>query len=204
LLLTMLVVPPAVFLPLMAGIGEAALAFGIMTVLGYSVPVFLLVLFLMTAGVAFTRICHRATALEGLGVFPAIGRGFRLLSAHIKDLGLLWLVMLGIELLWPFALIPVVMIAGLGSLLLSGAVVVPGMLALVAVDAAEWVFITGGVLSGLLFLGLMAIPLIFAGGFKEAFTSSAWTVAYRELALRKPAVEKPGAAEEEALALAGS
>lgn len=203
LVLTMLVVPPAVFIPMMAGIGETALVFAIVSVVGYSVPVALATIFLITVAISFTRLCHRASTLEGLGVFPAIGRAFNMLGMHIKELGQLWLSMLAIEILYPFAVIPLFMVASIGSLLLSGAIIVPAMLTLMALNAAEWVFITAGVLSGLLFLGLLAVPLLFISGLKEAFTSSAWTVGYREVLALKPAEDESISTPEE-VAFVGS
>ena len=159
-----------------------------------SVGLFFLALFLaIMLGALLILLRHfmwRACVLEGLGVRQAMRQGFELARRNWQSVGLLWVMMIGLRILWGLA----VMLAGLA--------LIPVMLVTLAVGvvaAALPAFLVGGIAS--LFLGgpwswiLGAIfglpillivglsPLIFWRGLEMTFDSAVWTLAYRELKL---------------------
>ena len=46
-------------------------------------------------------------------------------------------------------------------------------------EVAGW--ISGGVVTGLIFFVVVALPSLFLGGLSETFKSTVWTLTYREL-----------------------
>jgi hypothetical protein len=134
------------------------------------------------------RTFRQACALEGLGVFASIRRGWAVVRHKPVDVLVMWLIMLGITLGWvvvialsflvlfPLLILFIVLggVAGalpaylvflLSSLVLDGAL--PVLLAVVV---------------GLpIFILVMLAPWWCLGGLMEVFQSSAWTLTYREL-----------------------
>lgn len=135
---------------------------------------------------------YRACALGELGVIDALRLGYSVIRLHLKDVGLMWLLVLGIRIGWPIAMFPVgivsMILAGIlgviGALLvgLVGALLLKG-LALLAVAASVGIIIFGVAL---------AIPLVFLDGLQKVFLSSTWTLTYQELhTLNGLAAEQP-------------
>lgn len=130
----------------------------------------------------------RACAVDVLGVIASIRRGYATVRGHPKDVGLMWLVLVGVRLVWTVVSVPV------GLLLMGVGVVLGGMVTLLvlglsglAFDGATVWILTAivGVPVGIL---VLAGPWTFLGGLREVFKSSAWTLTYRELcALDAPA-----------------
>ncbi len=146
---------------------------------------FLLVLGLaIVAGVflsVLSRLSRQASAIDNLGVLDSIRRGYGVARHNLKDVGLMWLIMLGIYLIWPLLMFPVVILL-LGIGILSGgllAVLIGAVGSLVAAGSGAW--IAAGVVGGLLFLLVLVVPLVLLTGMREVFQSSAWTLTYREL-----------------------
>ena len=100
---------------------------------------------------------------------------------NLKDVGLMWLIMIGVNLAWMLAMVPI------GALLFGVGAVMGGGLALVAGKLAESAFggaalwIVGGAVGIPIFLAVVVAPLVFVGGLREVFQSSTWTLTYREL-----------------------
>ena len=146
----------------------------------------------------FWRVC----ALEGAGVRESLQRGFALVLENWKNVGLMWLVMIGLGIVWAIALvvlvivsIPVVLITAVIALLL---VAVPYLL-LVGLFST---FLTGmmpWISAGLFMLPLFSViafsPWILLGSWQQVYTSSVWTLTYREIkalpAVLPPPVEEP-------------
>jgi hypothetical protein len=139
----------------------------------------LLVLLIMLAlGVAVSGLRQfwgREIVLADRGIGEAFASGFELVRRNFKDVFVMWLLMLGIGLLFGLLMIPVTFLV----LLLAGAVGGGlGWLMYLITDSAAW-----AVAFGLPpFLALMFVPLAFIGGLYAAFHSSAWTLTYREVA----------------------
>ena len=146
----------------------------------------------------FVQIMRRACAVEGLGVFASIGRGFGMVRRHVKEVLVIWVIWMGTRLGWMAASIPVLIVIS-PVLLLSviaasvasavPALVVGGLLTPVLSGPFPWVV---GVLASLpLFLLVLLAPVLFVAGLVEVFKSSTWTLAYRDLcALERTATEQ--------------
>ncbi len=144
------------------------------------------------------RLAHQACVIDNLGVADSIRGSYSVIRANVKDVGLMWLIMIGINLTWPFLMIPVViLLVGLG-ILLGGALaaLVGGIGSLATAGAGAW--ITAGVLGAILFLLILVAPLALLTGIREVFQSSAWTLTYRELraigAVKVETMPKPAVA----------
>jgi hypothetical protein len=126
-------------------------------------------------------VSRRACALEGLGVVASVRRGYAVVRQNLKNVGITWLLMVGVGLTWPVLLVPLVLaLVGAGTLLggLSG-LLVGGLVSLIwAGEAPVFLALTVGVS---IFLLVLVAPLAFLSGFREVFVSSTWTLTYREL-----------------------
>jgi hypothetical protein len=124
---------------------------------------------------------YRACALGGLGVIDALGAGYAMLRQHLKDVGLMWLITLGIRIGWPIAMFPIGVIllivagiAGVVTAVLAGLIaglLTKGLALLLIVIAAGTV----------VFVLLLGGPLAFLNGLQLAYLSTTWTLTYREL-----------------------
>jgi hypothetical protein len=129
----------------------------------------------------FKQLMRRACAIEGLGVKESIQRGYLVVKRNVKDVGLMWLIVVGVRLVWLVAIAPVV-------ILLIGAGLVFG-----AASAALAAGLTGLIVervAPIILAGLVGIPVFLAvvitlpailGGLVEVFLSSTWTMTYRQL-----------------------
>ena len=174
-----------VLLGSMGGV-EPTLA-GIIATIGMT---FLFIFLAILVGVTLSlvlEIMRRVCVLENRGVIDSIRHGWHLVRTHLKDVVLMWLILIGIRIGYSIALIPVVMLL-LGIGLLAGGAVGASMYFLVvalASTGAGWV--TAAVLGGFVFILILAVPLLFLNGLRTTYFSSAWTLAYREVS---PAINK--------------
>lgn len=171
-----------VFAPLLLwGLGIAEI--GWMSVAFTSGLFFLFIFLAIIAGQGINllkQFAKRTCALEDAGVFASVGRGFNLLRKQIKEAGLIWLILVGVSIVYPMGvgivallLIAVGIVVGGGIGLLSG-------LTANALGAASPILI-GFAVGVPLFMLVLILPLVFLGGLKMVFTSSTWTLTYREL-----------------------
>jgi hypothetical protein len=144
------------------------------------------------------QVIRRACGVEGLGVIASIRRGFAVARGHLKETVVVWLIWIGIRLLWMFATVPVIIVllpvtllfivvgAVLGAV---PAVVVGGLLTLFFEGAVPWIV---GAVAGLpVFILIMIAPMLFLGGLVEVVKSSIWTLTYRELGALESAEREP-------------
>ena len=151
------------------------------------------------------RFAWRACAIEGLGVTESIGRGYDVIRGRLKDVGLMWLIMLGVNLAYVVLMIPVLLVILIAGGLAGGVILllVHGIAGLFAGTVVSWII--GAVVAIPVFLIVMTVPMAFVGGLREVFQSTTWTLTYRELtAMEVPEVEpdalpaaKPEAEEAE-------
>lgn len=153
---------------------------GTITAIGLFFLVVVLAIIVAAALSLFKRFFFRICVIEGQGVIESIKKGYRLVRAHLKDVITIWLILIGVNLAFSLAVIPVVF------LLLAIAAVVAGILGL-TVSGVSSIFagnsqsmVAGLVVGVPLFFLLLVAPLVFLGGLKETFISSSWTLAYRE------------------------
>ena len=127
------------------------------------------------------RFFRRACVLEGLGVTESLRRGWAMVRQNLKDAGLMWLIMIGVNLVWMLAMVPIgALLFGVGAVMGGGPALLAGRWAGSAFGgAAPW--IVGSVVGIPIFLAVVIAPLAFLGGLREVFQSSTWTLTYREL-----------------------
>lgn len=158
-------------------------------VLGLVASVGLMVLFFLFAflySVVFSLVkpvIYRKIAMEDMSVRQSFGEGFRMFGQFWKEYGLLWLIMKGIDLLWPIVLIPFTILTGVIGLTFGGGVaLLAGGNAIQSGDPSMvWSILVGLIL----LIIVMGVPLAFVGGFRKVYQSTSWTLSYRELKAAK-------------------
>jgi hypothetical protein len=126
-----------------------------------------------------------------MGVIEAIRRGYGVARRNLKDVGLTWLIALGVRLGWPVAILPLVfMLMGAGVMLAGSPALLAYGLAGLTIGGETPVFWALAV--GIpLFLLVLVAPLVFLGGMREVFLSSVWTLTYRELRQEETVKKEP-------------
>ncbi len=151
--------------------------------------VLLLVFVTILAALALRLIllfAQRACALEDLGVADSIRRGYAMVKARLGDIILMGVIMFGIGIAWALVMIPVFLAIILASAVIAGlpALLVGGITGLFTQGATPW--IVAAIVGAPIFLIAVIIPGALVGGWHQVFSSSAWTLTYREvLALEK-------------------
>jgi len=161
---------------------------GTVAAVGLFVVIVLLAIVVGTLLSLLLRLFRRACVLEGLGVGESIQRGFGLMRRHLLDVGLMWLLMVGVRialaigtiiaviLLIPAIIVLIVLGGVLGGL---PALLVGGLASLFVEGAVPWIL---GALIGIpIFAFVVGLPWLFLNGLVEVFKSSVWTLTYREL-----------------------
>lgn len=158
--------------------GEGLMGIGILLTVCMGMLVLLLAIVTAVLVSIALETIRRVCVLEDLGVLTSLRRGVHLVRARFADVGLMWLLTLGIQLGLAFALVPVVLILGGLALLVGG--VLGGLAYLVtSALAAGWIFAV--IIGGLVFLTVLGIPLTFVGGLLQTYLSTTWTLTYRAL-----------------------
>jgi hypothetical protein len=171
------------FAPLLLWATESKVAGIIGTVV--TIGLFFLILFLaIIVGVVLSllkKFFWRACALEGLGVVESIRQGYAVVRQHLKDVAIMWLIMVGLGLGWMLVMIPVTILLLILAVMLGGfpALLVGGLASLAFKGAVPWILAAAVGLP--IFILVVAVPGLFLNGLKEVFKSSTWTLTYREL-----------------------
>ena len=130
----------------------------------------------------------RACALENLGVRDSLRRGFQMARENWKNVGIMWLVMVGLGIAWAFVSIvaaivtlPVVALTTAVAVLVAGipALLVGGLTSLFLNGWMAWVI--GAVFVLPLFFTLAFSPWLLLGSWQTVYASTVWTLVYREL-----------------------
>jgi hypothetical protein len=149
--------------------------------------IFVLIIYSVLANL-LSQFFWRVGAVEQLGVFASIRQGFNLVKRNWKQVGLMWLIMIGMQIAYGiaafvifFVTLPVLIITGLVGLIIAAipTLIIAGLASLFMNGIAAWIL---GAMVGLPIFFLIAFSyLIFMGGLKEVYFSSVWTLTYREL-----------------------
>lgn len=146
---------------------------------------FLVIILAIIVGVVLTflnRFFMRACAIEGLGIADSFRRGFELVKAYIKDVGIMWLIMVGIRIaIWTFMVPLVFILIGVGAIFGGLPALSAGGIASLLFSGEAAPYIAGILVGFPIFCLTLLIPLGFLGGLKEVFISTTWTLTYREL-----------------------
>jgi hypothetical protein len=131
---------------------------------------------------------RRACALEEQGLWASIRQGIGMTKHHLKEVGVLWLVWMGIRLLWvPVSVLVLILLVPLLLVTMFLGIAVAGLPAALA-GAITALFIDGatpwimGALVGIpIFIVVMILPMLFVSGLVEIYKSCIWTLTYRDL-----------------------
>lgn len=186
-MLLLLVLGIAVFLTVSQGNEQPA-----MFMIISSIGILFLVIFVVAIVSIFLGLLRhffwRACVLENLGVSDSLRRGFQMARENWKNVGIMWLVMIGLGIVWAIVsviaiivTIPVVVVTAVAGALVA---VIPALLAggLTSIFLNGWLPWIVGVLFALpLFFTIAFSPWLLLGSWQTVFTSTVWTLVYREL-----------------------
>lgn len=199
-LINLIVKLPAIALALvllLAGIGiffaveNGGLQFTSFTVIAMIGIVFMVIFAVIILSFVLNLLRHffwRVCALEDLGVQESLRRGIALVRENWKSVGLMWLVMIGLGIVWAIASVllviitlPVVLVTFLVALIVSAipALILVGLFSLFLSNVLAWVL--GIVIVLPLFFTLAFSPWLLFGSWQAVFTSTVWTLTYREI-----------------------
>jgi len=199
-LINLIVCLPAILLTLsliFAGIGvyfaveKGNLTFSSFNVIAMIGVVFLLIFVVVILSVVLNllrQFVWRVSALEELGVRESFSRGWTMVRENWKNVGLMWLVMIGLGIAWVIAsiflfiiTIPVLIITVIIGVIVVAvpALLLVGLFSLFLSAPLAWVF---GILFVLpLFFIIGFSPWVLLGSWQAVFTSTVWTLTYREI-----------------------
>jgi hypothetical protein len=152
-------------------------AFGGILAIVFGILAFLLLLVVGTIVDGLRQFWGREIVLADRGIGESFASGFELVRRNFTDVALMWLLLLGIGLLFGLLMIPVTFFVLLIAGVIGGGI---GWLTYAITDSIGWAIAFGAPP----FLALMIIPLTFIGGLYAAFGSATWTLTYREVAGR--------------------
>ncbi|MGD8456094.1 MAG: hypothetical protein PVF83_06900 [Anaerolineales bacterium] len=171
-----------IFAPLLLlafGIKEVSIFSGVLTAGLFFIFVFLAIIADQLIRV-LKQFARRECVVNKQTPIDAIRNGFNLAKSNIKDVGIIWLVLVGVNVGWPIVMALCTILIVALDIVISGILgLLVGLTASLA-GAAEPV-VTGFLVGVPLFLLLLGIPMAILAGLKEVFTSSTWTLTYREL-----------------------
>ena len=150
-----------------------------------SIGLFFLAIFVIIVVIALlvllVRFFRRVCVLEKVGVGEAFRQGYAMVRRNWKDVGIMWLITIGISFGWGLVMIPVVFLLLAAAALLGGtvALLVHGLAGLVMGNLVAW--IVAALVGVPVFFLVIAVPAAFLSGLKEVYMSSTWTLTYREL-----------------------
>lgn len=127
---------------------------------------------LIIAGIVLSvlgQLAQRQCVLESKGVWESIQDGYRMGRQNLRDVGMIWLLLLAID-------IGVGIVLGPIALVVFGAAAVPGIFTYLATEAAAPTLVVSipAVLLAVLIMSALA-------AIHQVFGSAVWTLAYREL-----------------------
>lgn len=158
--------------------GETGTVIGIVLSIGAA----LLVIFLAIAAALLVSLLlepvGRVCVLEERGAFDALRQGIRLVRQHFVDVGLMWLLTIGVRILAGIVLLPLALFTAVVALLLGGGLAGLVYLLSAALGGGWIIAAVTGVLVG---LTVLVLPLTFAGGLLQSYLSTTWTLAYRAI-----------------------
>jgi hypothetical protein len=155
-------------------------------------------------GLVFTSICAviivsiflgllrhffwRVAVLEDVGVGESLRRGFAMVRENWKNVGLMWLVMIGLGIAWIvvsliaiLVTIPIVFLTVIVAAIVAAvpALLLVGLFSLFLTGPLPWIAAALFVLP--LFFIIAFSPWLLLGSWQTVFTSTVWTLTYREL-----------------------
>lgn len=137
----------------------------------------LVLLFLVLVAIAFSvlgQFWAREIVLGDRGIGAALTAGYIEVRRRLRDLGVLWLLMAGIDIGFMILMLPVFFLVLALAGLVGGGL---GYAVYALANSLPWAIGVGLPIS----LLILAIPMTFISGLYQTFKSSVWTLAYREV-----------------------
>lgn len=188
----------ALFIKVLDAVSASSLA-----ILGISllciVPLVLVFVGLMVFLGVLRNLIARAIALEGVGVGDSVRYGWALFTRNWKSIGVIWLAMVGIGILYglvtiiaSFVLIPAYIVLAIPAAIVAA---IPGLIALAiaslfATSPLTWII--AAVVALPFFFAIAFAPMIFLSGWYMLYNANVWTLTYRELRHFEQAGTLPG------------
>ncbi|MGD8402793.1 MAG: hypothetical protein PVJ21_03965 [Anaerolineales bacterium] len=188
MLLAVMAIAGFIIYRMVIGSNETLAVAGIVSVIGV---VFLLIFVVVILSIILGLLRHffwRACALENLGVGESLRRGFAMVRENWKEVGLMWLIMIGLGIAWVIVsivgvilTIPIVAITAIAA---AAIVAIPGLLlvgffSLFLSGYLPW--IVGGIFVAPLFFILAFSPWVLLTAWQQVYKSTVWTLTYREI-----------------------
>ena len=177
-----------IFSALLGGV-QSAIISSLIASIGLAFLFIFVTVILMVVLYVLRDLAWRMAVLEGTGVMESLNKVTVLVRRQWKNVGLMWLVMIGIRIVWAIAFIILILpllvvsiLTAVGGLLVA---VVPTLLTagiaslLSAPDYWPWVF---ALVIGLPFFFIVTFsPIFLVNGWGQIYQSSVWTLTYREV-----------------------
>jgi len=169
-------------------VNPAASAVGVISVIGMVfLTLFATILFEIFLGL-LRQFFWRACAFEDLGVYDSLARGWAMFRENWKSIGVMWLVMIGLGIAWILVSIILVIVSlpviAITAILGAAVAAIPGLI-LAGVFSlfldGYLVWIAAILFIMPLFFVIAFSPWLLLGSWQTVFTSSVWTLVYREL-----------------------
>ncbi|MBN1535835.1 MAG: hypothetical protein JW908_03805 [Anaerolineales bacterium] len=128
----------------------------------------------------FMEIIYRECVLEGQGVMASIRNGWKKVTRNFKDVFLMWLILIGVRFGYFLVTIPIVILL-IGIALLAGGGIGVALYFVGNAISATSGWIIAAIVGGTIFMIIFSFPKLFLDGVFETYTSSVWTLTYREL-----------------------
>ena len=182
----LLMLTPLLFLPALLPViivinaSPIAVSLGLLLMTSLTLLSLAALIVMWIAGLITLQLARRASCLDGLGVLASIWRGLRLMRAQLGGVGVTWLVIVGLDLVYPLLVAPVAILLAAAGLAVSGlsALILGSLLALVLAKTTAW---TIALIIGVVLLVLsVVVPMTLLDGMREVFKSSAWTLTFSE------------------------
>jgi hypothetical protein len=187
-LLTVMAIAGFMIYRLAVGGNETLAVTGIVSVVGV---VFLLIFVVVILSILLRLLRHffwRVCALEDVGVGESLRRGFVMVRENWKNVGLMWLIMIGLGIAWVIisiiAVILTIPIVVITTIIAAAVVAVPGLLlvglfSLFLSGYLPW--IAGGLFVLPLFFVIAFSPWTLLTAWQQVYISTVWTLTYREI-----------------------
>jgi len=177
----------SVFFSVINGNGDFA-AFSVVSTLAILGLSFFVVLILTIVLHLLRNFFWRISVLEDTDVGESLRRGFAFVLENWKNVGLMWLVMIGLGILWGIASVILFIISiplVLVTAVIAAVVVALPFLLFVGIFStflSGWLpWAAAGIFTAPLFFPLAFSPWVLVGSWKSVFTSTVWTLTYREI-----------------------
>jgi hypothetical protein len=140
----------------------------------------------------------RISVLEDTGVRESLRRGFAFVLENWKNVGLMWLVMIGLGIVYAVAVIilvivsiPLVIVTAVVAVLVTALpfLLFVGIFSTFLTGWLPWV--AGGLFVAPLFFTLAFSPWLLLGSWQAVYVSTVWTLTYREIKALPAVVAAP-------------